>query len=371
MENSLQSLQDLGQSVWLDYIRRGMLTSGQFDDYLNMGITGVTSNPTIFEKAIVGSSDYDQDLLELARTGKSTEQIYEAMAIEDIRGAADKLRPIYDRTSGQDGYVSLEVNPSLAYDTDGTIAEAKRLFAAVDRANLMIKVPATPEGIPAIQELIGVGVNVNATLIFALQMYDQVREAYISGLEKLNQNGGDVSQVASVASFFVSRVDTVVDTHLEKRSQEGLEDMKSLLGKNAIANAKMAYQAFRTTFESGQFEILNDKGAKVQRPLWASTSTKNPTYSDVLYVEPLVGPHTVNTMPPETIEAFLDHGQAKDTIQSDLEHARRSLTAIEAAGISMEEVTTKLLSEGVKAFSDSFEKLLAGIDKKRQQLAEG
>lgn len=371
MGNSLQSLQDLGQSVWLDYIRRGMLTSGQFDNYLNMGITGVTSNPTIFEKAIVGSTDYDQDLLELARTGKTTEQIYEALAIEDIRGAADKLRPIYDRTDGRDGYVSFEVNPSLAYDTDGTIAEAKRLFAAVDRANLMIKVPATDEGIPAVRQLLGSGLNINITLIFSLEMYARVREAHIAGLEDLIASGGDPGRVASVASFFVSRVDTAIDKALDEHIGKGMDNMKSLLGKAAVANARIAYQQFRTSYESGQFDVLRAKGARVQRPLWASTSAKNPAYSDVLYVEPLIGPDTVNTMPLETIEAFVDHGRAEVTIEKDIAHAQRTLTALEAAGISMQSITDRLLADGVRSFADSFEKLIQGVEKKRQQLAEG
>jgi len=370
MANPIQSLQALGQSVWLDYIRRGMLNSVEFQRFIDMGITGVTSNPTIFEKAIGGSDDYDQALTELSDSGKTTGEIYEVLAVKDIQGAADMLHPIYDRTGGVDGYVSLEVSPLLAADTQRTIEEAKRLFAIVGRPNVMIKVPATPEGIPAITELIGSGVNVYATLIFALEMYDQVREAYVSGLEKLDFNGGDVSRIASVASFFVSRVDTAVDRLLEERSQ-GVDDMKSLLGKAAVANAKVAYQAFRTTFESGQFEALKGKGARVQRPLWASTSAKNPAYSDVLYVEPLVGPNTVNTMPPETIESFMDHGRTEVTIELDFERAQRALTAIEAAGISMESITSKLLADGVKSFSDSFEKLLVGIEKKRQQLAEG
>lgn len=371
MANPIQSLGNLGQSVWLDYIRRGMLESGEFQQFIDMGITGVTSNPTIFEKAIVGSTDYDKALVDLAQTGKSTQEVYEALAVEDIQTAADMLRPVYDRTGGVDGYVSLEANPLLAADTQGTIEEARRLFVAVTRPNVMIKVPGTPEGIPAITELIGDGINVNVTLIFSLTMYDRVREAYVAGLEKLDQNGGNVGHIASVASFFVSRVDTSVDRILDERISQGLEDMKSLLGKAAVSNAKIAYQQFRTTFESGRFEILKAKGARVQRPLWASTSTKNPAYSDVLYVEPLVGVKTVNTMPLETIDAFMDHGQAHVNIEAGVEHAQRTLTALEAAGISMESVTAELLADGVKSFSDSFEKLLDGIDKKRQQLVEG
>jgi transaldolase len=296
------------------------------------------------------------------------EETYEALVIEDVRAAADMLRPIYERTAGIDGHVSLEVNPLLAYDTESTIAEARRLFTTLGRPNIMIKVPATTEGIPAIKQLIGEGINVNATLIFSLDIYKQVREAYIAGLEELALTDGDLSRVASVASFFISRIDTAVDTLLEERIQQSHKQLKLLLGKAAIASAKSAYQAFKTTFSSKRFASLKAKGARVQRPLWASTSTKNPAYSDVLYVEPLIGPDTVNTMPPTTLTAFLEHGRAEVTLEHDMPKAEQTMEAIAKAGISMEQVTAKLLADGVKAFIDSFEKLLANIKEKRALL---
>ncbi|MBM3131639.1 MAG: transaldolase [Chloroflexi bacterium] len=367
--NSIQKAQQLGQAMWLDFIRRGMFASGEFKRYIETGITGVTSNPTIFEKAIGGSTDYDDALRSIGKSNKKTMDIYESLAIEDIRSATDMLRPVYDRTGRADGYVSLEVNPQLAFDTRGTIAEARRLFKAVDRPNLMIKVPATPEGIPAIRDLIGEGINVNATLIFSLGLYTQVREAYVAGLEDLARKGGDVSKVGGVASFFVSRVDTSVDAQLQERIKKGQEDLKPLLGKAAVANAKLAYQAYRETFESKRFAALKSKGARVQRPLWASTSTKNPAYSDVLYVEPLIGVNTVNTLPPETIKAFLDHGHAEITIERDAAEARQTMEGLAKLGIDIDSITSKLLADGVKSFADSFEKLLTGIEKKRQQIS--
>jgi len=368
MTNPIREAQRIGQSIWLDYIRRDILSSGEFQRLTELGISGVTSNPTIFEKAITGGTDYDEALLALARAGKSVEETYEALVIEDIRAAADMLRPVYKRTGGADGYVSLEVNPSLAYDTDSTIAEARRLFAALDRPNIMIKVPATLEGIPAIRHLIGKGVNINATRIFSLDIYQQVREAYIAGLEELARTGGDVSQVASVASFFLSRIDTAVDALLEERIQQGHKQLKSLLGKAAIASAKIAYQAFKATFSSERFAALEVRGARVQRPLWASTSTKNPTYSDLLYVEPLIGPDTVNTVPPTTLTAFMEHSHVEATLERDVSEAEQALEAMAAAGISMEQVTAKLLADGVRLFADSFEKLLANIEEKKTLL---
>ncbi|MFC2122415.1 bifunctional transaldolase/phosoglucose isomerase [Bacteroidota bacterium] len=365
--NSIQQSQQLGQAVWFDYIRRGMLKSGELQQLIDRGISGLTSNPTIFEKAIVGNSDYDEALLPLARSDKTIEEIFESLAIEDIRAAVDFLRPIYDESKGIHGYASLEVNPLLAADTEGTIKEARRLFATLDRPNVMIKVPATPEGIPAISQLISEGININVTLIFSLDSYQQVREAYITGLEDLVRNGGDPGRVASVASFFVSRVDTAVDAQLEELIQQGIT-LKSLLGKAAVANAKLAYQAFKETFQSERFAALKAKGARVQRPLWASTGTKNPAYSDLLYVEPLIGPDTVNTMPPATIDAFLEHGHAENTLEKGISEAEETFEALKAAGINMETITTKLLTDGVKAFADSFEQLLAGIDEKKARL---
>ena len=367
MTNAIQELQKQGQSVWYDNIRRGLITSGELERLIEQGVTGLTANPTIFEKAISGSTDYDEALLELARTPMSAMDTYEALAIDDIGNVADLLRPVYDRTRGADGYASLEVSPALAFDSDGTVAEAERLFATLGRPNVMIKVPATPEGMPAIRRLIGEGINVNVTLIFSLEAYEQVREAYVNGLEDLSRSGGDLSKVASVASFFVSRVDTMVDTQLgERAGPDGR--LSDLQGKAAVANAKVAYQAFRGTFGSERFASLSTNGARVQRPLWASTGTKNPAYSDVLYIESLVGPDTVNTMPPATMTAFLEHGRAAPTLEDGLQEASDHLEALSDAGISMDGVTSKLLADGVKSFADSFDRLLANVEEKTERL---
>ncbi len=368
MGNSVLEAQRLGQSIWYDNVRRGLITSGELRRLVDLGITGVTSNPTIFEKAIAGSTDYDEALLGLAQAGRSAMECFETLAVEDIRATADLLRPIYDRTDGVDGYVSLEVSPALAHDTGGTVAEARRLFAALDRPNVMVKVPATPGGIPAVRRLIAEGININVTLVFSLQAYRQVMEAYVAGLEELARNGGGVSSVASVASFFVSRVDTAVDALLEERIRLGEEKLRDLLGKVAIANAKVAYREFMDLFGGERFVALEGRGARVQRPLWASTGTKNPAYSDVLYLESLIGAHTVNTVPPATLTAFLEHGKAGATLEQDGRDAERVLEAVEASGISMEQVTSKLLVDGVKSFADSFDKLLANIEEKKERL---
>ncbi|MEE9399237.1 MAG: bifunctional transaldolase/phosoglucose isomerase [Dehalococcoidales bacterium] len=370
MMNPIQKAQSLGQGMWIDYMRRGLLSSGEFQRMIEQGISGVTSNPTIFEKAIVGSTDYDEALRRLGQAGKSATEIYETLAIEDIRTAADLLRPVYDRTGGADGYACLECNPTLAYDTEGTIAEARRLFAALNRPNIMIKVPATAEGIPAIRRLIAAGLNINVTLIFSLDMYRQVSEAYISGLEELGRDGGDISSVSSVASFFLSRIDVAVDSLLEARIRQGRKELTELLGKTAIASAKIAYRSFRQTLRGERFKILPAKGAHVQRPLWASTSTKNPAYRDVLYIESLIGADTVNTMPPATIAAFLEHGRTEATLERDVPEAERFLESLVSVDINIEQVTAKLLSDGVKLFTDSFEKLLAGIEEKKARLLE-
>jgi transaldolase/glucose-6-phosphate isomerase len=364
--NAIQEAQRHGQGIWLDYIRRSLLKSGEFQGLINQGISGVTSNPTIFEKVIVGSTDYDEAILTLAKADKDIGEIYETIVVADIQTAADLLCPIFDRTSGLDGYASLEVSPLLAHDTNGTIKEAKRLFAALDRPNVMIKVPATDEGIPAIRYLISAGINVNVTLIFSLDMYQQVMKAYIAGMEDSVKHTGNV--VASVASFFLSRIDTAVDTLLDERIRQGQEELRNLLGKAAIANAKLAYKAFRDNFDGERFTALKAKGARVQRPLWASTGTKNPAYSDVMYVEPLIGSGTVNTMPPAVINAFLEHGRAEMTLGLDTTEPEQVLADLAAADISLEQVTTKLLADGVKAFADSFEKLMVGIEEKRARL---
>ena len=362
--NSIQQLGRLGQSVWYDNMYRALIETGELQRMIDTGVTGLTSNPTIFEKAISSSDDYDESLVAHARRNDDPQHLFEALAVEDIRAAADLLRPVYDRAGGADGFASLEVNPHLAHDTDRTIAAARRLFAELDRPNIMIKVPATPEGIPAIRDLIGRGINVNVTLIFSLDMYARVREAYISGLEDLIASGGDPSRVASVASFFVSRVDTAVDG-LIGDSGGALDEY---LGKAAVANAKIAYQEFKTTFGDDRFRSLAARGARVQRPLWASTSTKNPEYSDVLYVETLIGPDTVNTMPDATLEAFMEHGTARTSIEDGADEARDVISALEAGGVSMEVVTTQLMHDGVKAFADSFDELIENIVAKRDKL---
>jgi transaldolase/glucose-6-phosphate isomerase len=358
----LQQLARLGQAIWLDYIRRSFITSGEFQKLVDQGVRGVTSNPSIFEKAIVGSADYDADLRALADSENSTEKIYEALALEDIRLAASILRPLYDETRGADGFVSLEVNPDLAHDTRRTISEAHRLFATLGRPNVMIKVPATPEGVPAIETLIAEGVNINVTLIFSVEQYAAVAEAFIRGLEKRVAAGGDIGRVASVASLFVSRVDVAVDHALEGIAEHELQ------GKIALANAKMVYARFRELFSGTRWEALAAKGARVQRPLWASTSTKNPLYPDTLYVDNLIGPDTVNTAPLTTINAFLDHGQVASSVETGLDEARQDLAHLQALGISLDAITQKLQDDGVEAFAQSFEKLMSGITSKRDKL---
>jgi len=370
MPNTIQSIYTLGQSVWYDNISRSMLNSGGLKDLIDIGVTGLTANPTIFEKAISNSNDYDDQLFTLATNGKDTAQIYDGLVIRDIQEAADLLRPVYDKTYGIDGYASLEVSPRLAYDTEGTISEAINYFAALNRPNVMIKVPATPEGIPAIRALIGQGINVNVTLIFSVEVYKNVQQAYLLGLEDLAQTTDDLSRVASVASFFVSRVDTAVDDLLSVKITAGDDGLHSLLGKAAVSNAKIAYHEFQKAFGSSQFKNLEEKGAMVQRPLWASTGTKNPEYSDVMYVDSLIGKNTVNTMPDATLEAFLDHGNATNKVNVELEQAEQAVKSIIDAGISLSSVTETLLSDGVKAFADSFELLLHNIEGKRTQLLQ-
>lgn len=361
----LHQLADLGQAIWLDYIRRSFIEQGDLEDLVHDGLRGVTSNPSIFEKAIAGSNDYDEALRQLSGEGKSSREIYEALAIEDIQRAADVLRPVYDETGGDDGYVSLEVSPDLAYDTEGTIEEARDLFTTVDRPNVMIKVPATPEGIPAIETLIGEGVNVNVTLMFSLDQYDAVSEAYLSGLETLNVNGGDLSSVASVASFFVSRVDVKVDRMLEDIGTAAPQELKGTIG---IANAKMAYQRFKATFSGERWQDLKDKGARLQRVLWASTSTKDPTYSDTLYPDNLIGSHTVNTLPPSTLNAFRDHGTVALTLETQLLTERARLEKLDDIGIDLDQVTDELLEEGVEKFARPFSDLMGSIDEKVDRL---
>ena len=368
MTNTLQEVQRIGQSIWYDNLRRGMIKSGEHKSLIDLGVSGITSNPTIFEKAIAGSTDYDETLLELAQSNKSAQELFEALAIEDIRAAADLLRSIYDRTGGDDGYASLEVSPALAHDTQATISEAERLSAALDRPNVMVKVPATPEGIPAIRSLIGKGINVNVTLIFSRVVYRQVADAYIGGLEELDKSGGDVSKVASVASFFVSRLDSAIDALLEESLRKGNKEIKGLPGKAAVANAKLAYRDFKTIFGNATFAALKAKGGRAQRPLWASTGAKNPAYSDVIYLDSLIGPDTVNTVPPATLTAFIDHGHAVNTLEQGVEEAQGAMQALGSAGINIDQVTDKLLADGLKGFTDSFEKLMDNIEDKKARL---
>ena len=376
MTTPLADLYALGQSPWNDNVARDEIKAGKFQDLINnFSIVGVTSNPTIFAKAMTAGNAYDDQFRELAGRGLETEDIYEAMAIQDINDVLDIFRPVYDRTGGLDGCVSLEVSPRLAYDTDKTLAAAKRFFSHINKPNLLVKIPATREGIPAIEAAIAEGININVTLIFGLDYYEEVINAYISGLEKLAQSGKKpLHQVLSVASFFVSRVDTLVDKLLDEKVAAGHAHAADLKGQAAIANAKMAYQLYKQYFVEGgekseRFLKLKAHGARVQRPLWASTSTKNPAYRDVLYVEELIGADTVDTMPPATIVAFQDHGKAAATIEKDVDGARKLLDDLKTVDIHMQEVTDKLLSDGAASFTKDYEGLLHSIDEKRKKLA--
>ena len=360
--SKLHELYQLGQSVWYDNISRALLDSGELKALIDGGVVGVTSNPSIFEKAIAKSADYDGAIRELAQAGKSTNDIYEALALEDIGEAADLLRPVYDKTDGVDGYISLEVSPTLARDTEGTIKQARRLFAALNRPNIMIKVPATPEGIPAIETLTADGININVTLIFSLSSYEDVMNAYITGLEKRIAAGQAIDNISSVASFFVSRVDTAVDNALEAKGSQALQ------GKIAIANAKVAYSRFQEIFGDARWQALADNGARVQRPLWASTSTKNPAYPDTLYVDTLIGPDTVNTVPPATVDAFIDHGTVAATLTDGVAEAASQLKALAEAGVDLDAITDKLQVDGVGSFAKSFESLMDSVDGKRRMI---
>ncbi|MBI3987386.1 MAG: transaldolase [Lentisphaerae bacterium] len=365
MNNPLKQLETLGQSIWLDYIRRDLIAGGGLRRLIEEdGLRGMTSNPAIFEKAIVESRDYHADIQAMALEGKGAREIYEALSQRDVQSAADEFRPLYDRTDGQDGYVSLEVNPHLAHDTRGTIEEALRLWDALNRPNVFIKVPSTDEGLPAIRQLIGEGINVNVTLLFGLPRYRQVAEAYIAGLEAYAARGKAVKRVASVASFFVSRIDALVDPLLDKPATQGgkaADLAKRVRGQVAIASAKMAYQIYKEIFSGERFKTLAAQGARGQRLLWASTSTKNPDYSDVKYVEALIGPDTVNTVPPETLDAYRDHGDPKARIEHDVTEARRVLERLPELGISLETVTRQLEVEGVEKFNKPFDKLMEAL----------
>jgi transaldolase len=360
--NPLKQLGILGQSIWLDYIRRDLIARGGLRRLIEEdGLRGMTSNPSIFEKAIADSHDYDEDIQAMALKGIGAEAIYETLSQRDVQSAADEFRTVYERTDGKDGYVSLEVNPHLAHDTKGTMEEARRLWAALNRPNIFIKVPATPEGLPAIRQLISEGINVNITLLFGLPRYRQVVEAYLSGIEARATQGKAVKQVASVASFFVSRIDALVDPLLDKPIAQGGKEAglaKKIRGQVAIASAKMAYQIYKEIFGSDRFKKLAAQGALVQRLLWASTSTKNPDYNDVKYVEALIGSDTINTAPLETLDAYRDHGEPKARLEQDVKEARRVLERLPELGISIDNVTQQLEDEGVEKFSKPFDKLM-------------
>jgi transaldolase/glucose-6-phosphate isomerase len=372
-KNPLRELLNYGQSMWLDYIRRDLFTSGKLKQLINDdGLRGMTSNPAIFEKAIADSSLYDDILKSLAsRPDLDTTARFEQIAIRDIQDAADALRPVYDESNSRDGYVSLEVSPYLARKTKETIDEARRLWKAVKRENVMIKVPGTAEGLPAIRQLVGEGLNINITLLFAQDVYEKVAEAYIAGLDDLAARGGSLKKISSVASFFISRIDTLIDSLLNDKlkattdpNQQAL--LTSLLGKVAIANGKLTYQSYQRIFSGPRWQALADKGAQTQRVLWASTSTKNPNYRDVIYIEELIGADTVNTMPPATIDAFRDHGRLRNSLTEDVAGAATVMQNLARAGISMKQVTDKLTDDGVKLFADAFDKLLAAVAKSTQ-----
>jgi len=368
--NPLVQLSQLGQSPWYDQMTRSLVTQGTLKKLIEEdGLRGLTSNPTIFEKAISGSKDYEDALRKLVAKGADTDEIYDQLVLEDIASAADVFRPVYDSTQGEDGFVSIEVSPLLAADTDATVAEAKRLVERLARPNVFIKVPATPEGLPAIENLTAEGISVNITLIFSVEVYAQVAEAYIKGLERRHANGNAVNRIASVASFFVSRIDTAVDKKLEELIKAGNQEAVALLGHAAIANAKLAYEKFLQIFSGPRWEKLAAAGARVQRPLWASTGTKNPKYSDVYYIDNLVAPHTVNTMPPQTFDAFRQHGRAEITIHDNLQGARELFDRLDRLGIDFAAITRELTDTGVKLFSDSYNDLMTVIGRRREEVA--
>jgi transaldolase len=364
-DTPLTQLSALGQSVWIDFLSRRFVQDGDLAGLVEQGVVGVTSNPTIFQAAIADGDAYDEQLREVLKTETAPKEVFLALAVEDIRDACDILRPVWDRPgpTARDGWVSLEVDPTLAHDTAATIAEAKRLHDLVDRPNLFVKIPATKEGLPAIEEAIAAGIPINVTLIFSLQRHREVAEAYIRGVQRYADAGGDLSKLASVASFFVSRVDTEADKRLD--AVGGHDELKGTL---AIANAKLAYVTYQEVFAGEQWEALAAKGASAQRCLWASTSTKNPAYRDVLYVEELIGADTVDTMPRETVEAFLDHGRVRPSLEEDVDGARRTLDAFAAAGIDYDDVVETLEREGVEKFAKSFEQLFADVEAKRDSL---
>ena len=369
--NSLLELIQCGQSYWMDNLSRGMIQSGALKKrIIKQGLRGITSNPTIFNKAISKSTDYDAQIRDLARDAARVEDIYEQLVVKDVQDACDLLYPVFDESTGVDGFVSLEVSPYLAHDTERTMQEARRLFNAVDRPNVFIKIPGTAAGVFAIEEMLYEGVNINITLLFSVERYEAVAKAYLTALERRLAQSKPVDDVASVASFFLSRIDILVDQLLQHRMGQNNEPAQVLTGKVAIANAKLAYQSFKKIFSSSRWKKLEEKGARVQRPLWASTSSKNPQYSDVCYVEPLIGPHTVNTMPEETIAAFADHGRAKkNTVEDNIVEAAQTMAELERLGIDFRCVAWQLENEGVQKFIYPFGELMRTIAAKYQLLA--
>ena len=366
MTNALHRLHaEQDQSPWIDFIDRDLLTSGKLEEMVADGIRGLTSNPTIFAKA-VATGQYDELIRREIDAGDDARQIYEEIAVADVGDAADVLRRVYDESNGTDGFASIEVEPDLADDSDATLARAKELWSRLERPNVFIKIPATEAGIPAIEGAIAEGVNVNVTLMFSVKVYERVARAYIAGLRKLHQRGADLSRVASVASFFVSRVDTKIDKELDELGTRGALEAR---GRAAIANAKLAYESYQRIFGGDEFADLRAAGAQVQRCLWASTSTKNPDYRDVIYVEELIGPQTVDTMPLDTIKAFIDHGKVERTLDRDVDGARQAIREVEAQGISLDRVTDELIAEGVASFAKSFDELISTIESKREELA--
>jgi transaldolase len=375
-KNRLQDIHDAGQSIWLDSIDRRMLHDGELDRRVrDDALTGMTSNPTIFQKALASSNAYDEQIVEAEEEGLTSWQLFELLETTDVRDACDHFAAVYSSTRGADGYVSIEVSPGVSHSADATVEEARRLWKTVDRPNVMVKVPGTPEGAIAVRRLIAEGINVNITLLFAIQAHDRVIEAYMAGLEDRIKARKPIDGLASVASFFVSRVDSEIDKRLDaqiaKATPAEKERLKMLKGRAAIANAKLAYKLFRQRFAGPRWEVLAKQGARVQRPLWASTSTKNPEYRDVMYVEDLIGPDTVDTMPPATIEAFRDHGVVDRTVDKKVAAAEGLLKEIEAVGISVKEVTEKLLVDGIASFQKSFDELIAGLEAKIGSLAPG
>ncbi|HXW00213.1 MAG TPA: transaldolase [Anaerolineae bacterium] len=375
MKNPLLQLIDEGQAVWLDSIQRGQLKSGELKQLIDQdGLRGETANPTIFEKAL-GSGDYDDQIRELVKQNLDANAIYERIATDDVRLACDLFRPLYDQLNRADGFVSLEVSPKLAYDTQGTLKEVRSFWQTVNRSNLMIKIPGTQEGVPAIEQALYEGININITLLFSVAAYEAVAWAYIRALERRVAENKPIHQLASVASFFVSRIDTLADKWLDEKikresDRRKIEELNNLKGKVAIANAKIAYERFKEIFTGSRFQALREKGARVQRPLWASTSTKNPAYADVMYVEALIGPDTVNTMPLETINAFRDHGIVERTVDKDMEAEHQVIYHFENAGLSLKAVTDQVLKEGVEKFAESLDTLLNNLEAKRREMIE-